>query len=353
MTLFTDEELGIDSGFPCAYHPPGTWGWSGEDADEFLALFEDWSYCDRIIAKSGLIQRRKGLTFAYDPEHTQVRGAYDAMLQTVDEDHCHGPVLPSSEAPDKVRKLASVLTARLHEMPGYEPRQDVTGVIVKRQINFLSLQYYRDHAVQIGWHDHSEDRGVDTPVFIVSTGKDARPFHLMLQNDKSKQWSKSAEHGSLIVMPASFNDTHFHAVLPEKNPCGVRISIVGKILTPPRVWCCRKGHPHPKYAQYVGCGPSKWGGGCQCHREVLQKGTIYGNDHDPFHGHNNWIARNEAGFREYAEKKMLDPAFRAQAIKDLHGKHLLCWCIQDGPERAPFCHARVWLDVVNRPEGKT
>jgi len=339
VTLFTDEELGIDSGFPCAYHAPGTWGWPVEDAEEFLAFFKDWSYCDRIIAKSGLIQRRKGLTFAYDPEHTQVRGAYDAMLQTVDDDHCHGPVLPSREAPDIVRKLAGVLTARLRKMPGY----------AGRQINFVSLQYYRDHTVQIGWHDHSEDRGVDTPVFIVSTGAE-RPFHLMLQKDKNALSSRVTEHGSLLVMPASFNDSHFHAVLPEKHPCGVRISVVGKILTPPRVWCCRKDHPHPKYAQYVGCGPSKWGGGCQCHREILQKGTIYGNDHDPFHGHNNWIARDETGFHEYAEKKMLDPAFRAQAIKELRGKHLLCWCPQPGDsgyEEGSFCHARVWLEVVN------
>lgn len=337
--LFTDEELGIDSGFPCAYHAPGTWGWSIPKADEFLAFFKDWSYCDRIIAKSGLIQKRKGLTFAYDPDHTQVRGAYDAMLQTVDEEHCDGPVLPSSEAPDIVRELANVLTARLREMPGY----------AGRQMNFLSLQYYKDETVQIGWHDHSEDRGVDTPVFIVSTGYDARPFRLMLQSDKTKQWRKPAEHGSLIVMPASFNDTHFHAVLPEKRPCDVRISIVGKILTPPRVWCCRKGYPHPKYAQYVGCGPSQWGGGCQCHREILQKGTIYGNDYEPFNRHKKWIAHTEEEFRAYAEKKMQDPKFRAQAIKDLKGKHLLCWCIQDGPNRAPFCHARVWLDIVNDP----
>jgi len=45
---------------------------------------------------------------------------------------------------------------------------------------------------------------------------------------------------------------------------------------------------------------------------------------------------------------MLGPAFRAQAIKELRGKHLLCWCPQDGPDREEFCHARVWKEVVNR-----
>lgn len=39
MTLFTDEELGIESEFACAYHAPGTWGWSVEDADELHSYF--------------------------------------------------------------------------------------------------------------------------------------------------------------------------------------------------------------------------------------------------------------------------------------------------------------------------
>jgi len=107
----------------------------------------------------------------------------------------------------------------------------------------------------------------------------------------------------------------------------------------PRVF--RVQEPHPRFAVYVGC---KYG---------LYEGSIYGNSYRPFDvdGHKNSpIAHTEAEFREYAEKKWLDPDFRAQAIKDLRGKHLLCWCIQDGPNRAPFCHARVWLDIVNRPE---
>ncbi len=59
------------------------------------------------------------------------------------------------------------------------------------------------------------------------------------------------------------------------------------------------------------------------------------------------IATNEKDFRAYAIKNMQDPAFRTQAIKDLRGKHLLCWCIQEGPKRDKFCHARVWLELAN------
>ena len=60
------------------------------------------------------------------------------------------------------------------------------------------------------------------------------------------------------------------------------------------------------------------------------------------------VADNEKDFRAYAIKRLRDPAFRARAINDLRGKDLLCWCIQDGPKRQKFCHARVWLDLVNQ-----
>jgi hypothetical protein len=89
---------------------------------------------------------------------------------------------------------------------------------------------------------------------------------------------------------------------------------------------------------YVGC---KYG-----HYE----GTIYGNAHKPLEGPYPKAGNSEAEIRSYAEDKMRDPAFREQAIKDLRGKHLLCWCIQDGTEPASFCHARVWLEIVNRSE---
>jgi Domain of unknown function (DUF4326) len=84
--------------------------------------------------------------------------------------------------------------------------------------------------------------------------------------------------------------------------------------------------------------------------KVVREGTIYGNDVKPLERHSHPIAQTEEEFRLYAENKMFDDTFRTKVIKDLRGKHLLCWCIQDGPERAPFCHARVWLDIVNRPE---
>jgi len=344
--------------FPAEYLQAHEWGWSKERATEFFEFFDKWLYCDRettYIDKAtgerkgtGKVLNRKGVAFAYDPDHTQVRGTADELEQTVDEDHCDGPVIASKDAPPIVRELANKLTAYLRAMPGYE----------NRAINYISVIKYPDEKAQIWWHAHGEDNGVDTPVLIVSTGE-PRPFHLCLQEGNKQvrarkatkvigpHWSRIAEHGSLIVMPASFNDTHLHAILPESEPCGPRISVNTKCLIPPRVFSI-KGRRYPRFAVYVGC---RYPGVNEADKP-FKEGTVYGNDYEPFKGHYKPIARNETDFRMYAEKKWLDPDFRAQAIKDLRGKHLLCWCIQDGPNRAPFCHARVWLDIVNRPEGK-
>ena len=112
----------------------------------------------------------------------------------------------------------------------------------------------------------------------------------------------------------------------------------------PRVYCCRAGMAYPPDAVYVGCKTLS----------PPREGTPFGNAKNPLvppshpdSHHNSPIADNEKDFRAYAVKKMLDSKFRSKAIKDLRGKHLLCWCMQDGPRRQEFCHARVWLELVN------
>src|SRR5208283_2452971 len=60
---------------------------------------------------------------------------------------------------------------------------------------------------------------------------------------------------------------------------------------------------------------------------------------------------SEREFRAYAIGKLKDPAFRVEAEK-LRGKDLLCWCVQEGKRRAAFCHARVWLELINNAQGE-
>jgi hypothetical protein len=329
-----------------------------------------------------------------------------------------------------------------------------------KPINYLSFIAYENEGDHIDWHQHNEDRCRDATVYIVSMGE-VRTFGLRRVCEKhricdkcsetchssrktlcksckamrSKQrgcptgckkshehyvpcpdcettpahWkSIQPEHGSVIVLPDSYNRSHEHAILGkqdkggDKRPKQLRVSINSKHIrkedllyierenrmamthgddvpedswprtdglmplfketvrfpifsegvppkaseklrawgNKPRVWYCRAGNQYPPDAVYVGCLTARF------------PGTVYGNDYEPFKGHKNWVATNEKDFRAYAIKKMQDPAFRAQTIKDLRGKHLLCWCVQDGPKRSKFCHARVWLELVNLKHGR-
>jgi hypothetical protein len=350
--LFTDEELGIDgSECPVVYHAPGTWGWSNEDANEFHEYFLHHDTCHLPNPHNPeMLLKTKSVAYCSDVRSSQCYGGYNdpfdpkphkALKKEQEEDHCHGPVLSSSGAPECIRSLQRALNDILHGMPGYE----------KHQVNYLSVMHYPDENTGIGWHKHDEDNGCDTPVLLVSTGA-VRDFYLgeIVKGRKPKDgpdvyWKKPMEHGSLIIMPDAMNYTHWHAILkntPENRkkygvpniPYGPRISINTKCLRQPRVFSIKARHP--RWAVYVGC---KYG---------QYAGTRYGNGVNPFEGHCPAISKDEVGFRAYAEKRMQEPAFREQAIQDLSGKHLLCWCIQDGPDRGPFCHARVWLEIVNR-----
>ena len=340
-TLTGLEQYFVESPFPAEYTPNFL---TPKEADDFFSFFNDWHYCDYKIVKSGLVLKRKGVAFAADPNHTQVRGSkasgvtYGAMDTENDDDDCNDGVLLLSRdenTPAVLRSLQAKLTAKLRTMVGYE----------QRTVNYLSVIRYSDETVGIDWHKHSEDNGIDTPVLIVSVGA-VRPFHLRLQKDPNQKWEQDAGHGSLIVLPASFNDTHKHAILKEKHPCGVRISVNTKCLTKPKVFSLKDGWgQYPRWAVYVGCRYEVSG-------KLVKEGTPYGNGTNPLAGHAGAI-RTEAAFRKYVAERMSDPAFRTQALDDLRGKHLLCWCRQSGPDRAEFCHARVWLEAVNRAHAKS
>lgn len=336
-----DAQTLIDSPFPCAYLAPGTWGWSVQNADELHHYFLNFNACHLPNPYNDTLLNTLSVSYARDPNNSQCFGGYrdpskpkNKALEE-EEEHCSGLVLPSSQAPNCIRELQQVLNSLLHKMAGYE----------KSQINYLSVMHYPDENAGITWHKHAEDNGCDTPVLLVSTGA-VRDFYVgKINKTKPKApdvwWKRPMEHGSLVVMPDAMNYTHWHAILkntPENRrkydvpnvSYGPRISINSKCLRKPTVF--RIQEPHPRWAVYVGCKYGKY------------EGTPYGNGVNPIKGHYPAVADTEEGFRNYAEQKMLDPVFREQAIRDLRGKHLLCW------KHPGWCHAQVWLEIVNRPE---
>lgn len=221
---------------------------------------------------------------------------------------------------------------------------------VCKDVNYMSILKYPDGNAHIDWHQHGEDRWHDSPVWDVSVGPTERMFWAReIDNPKTTKIGALAGVGSLITLPSSMNTTHQHAILKDETT-SVRYSINCKSLPLTGVWDCHAGKNYPKKgvnfhedAVYVGCRTRDRKG------NVLREGTIFGNGADPSKSPDGGF-ETEAEFREYAERKMQDPAFRAEVEKQLRGKHLLCWCVQKGPKREKFCHARVWLEIANRPE---
>jgi hypothetical protein len=205
-----------------------------------------------------------------------------------------------------------------------------------QEINYISILKYPNSEAVINWHNHAEDRWHNSPVWDVTVGPTERRFWAReVANPKTTVTSVLAEVGSLVTLPSSMNTTHEHAILKDKT-MGVRYSINCKSLPLYGVWDCHAGKNYPKDAVYVGRRVMDRKG------NVIREGTIFGNgmtDKDAF--------KTEAEFREYAEKQLENPAFRAE-VEKLRGKHLLCWCVQTGPDRDEFCHARVWLEIANR-----
>jgi hypothetical protein len=112
----------------------------------------------------------------------------------------------------------------------------------------------------------------------------------------------------------------------------------------PNVWDCHAGKNYPADAVYVGCRVRNRKGG------VIREGSIFGNGANPVVSHKGAL-HTESEFRAYAIEKLKDPLFRAEAEK-LRGRDLLCWCVQEGKRRAEFCHARVWLELLNNSQGE-
>jgi len=284
------------------------------------------------------------------------------------------------------------------------------SLLALKPVNYISTIGYEDETDKIDWHQHAEDRARDARVFIVSLGE-TRTFGLReicpqcrvceacnfaacdghknecaecvtakqhrkwcsVTNNRQNWTLFQPTHGSLITIPSDHNWTHEHAVLVDKPPKGLRISFNTKCLPTdetldefiarmerpssadqrrttavprliePKIYDCHAGCKYPADAIYVGCKVQRGG-------KVIRPGTIYGNGVDPLKGHYPMAAANDGEFREYAIRRMQDPVFRAQAIRELRGKYLLCWCKQDGPNRSEFCHARIWLEFINSQE---
>ena len=167
-------------------------------------------------------------------------------------------------------------------------------------------------------------------------GVDLQPFDLLICDNHTEL------HGNTGPLVGPKKSGRFSVVAFLHSKVVDYANREGDWKPKPGVWDCHAGKEYPKDAVYVGCRTGDRKGG------ILREGHIFGNGAKPEVSHHGGF-HTEHEFRAYAiEKLRTDPAFQSEA-ENLRGKDLLCWCEQEGPNREEFCHARVWLDLVNNP----
>jgi hypothetical protein len=162
-------------------------------------------------------------------------------------------MVPLKDAPAEIVSLQRKLT-------------DLAG----KEVNYFSLQAYENERDHIGWHQHREDTCRDARVFIISLGERRSfgvdklcPECLLCDNCNRRRCRLKAppcsapekcqaakkhrptcsvskqtktvllpKHGSLIALTSEANDWYEHAVLDDKEPKGLRISINTKCIPP-------------------------------------------------------------------------------------------------------------------------
>lgn len=232
-------------------------------------------------------------------------------------------------APDEVKAIA----ANLSNFAG-------------KSINYLSFIAYMNNRSGMTFHQHDEDRvQPDMSVYCVSLGAirtvALRPLGCI---DKSQYEILRPAHGSLYILPSSYNDTHEHAVLADKESCGIRVCVNCKHVESP-LW---RGRRHAKDNEMPPSPDSpriRWGSSADYPDAVyVGRRNTRGTFAYPATPFGNYLKLSPlAKFREYALDKMKDAAFAAQ-VETLRGKDLLCpWCKPNDSN----CHARVWLEIAN------
>jgi DNA adenine methylase len=249
------------------------------------------------------------------------------------------------QAPELYKRLADAITA-------YQLSQGLANPCTC----LSTIGYLPDD--HMNFHQHREDKKrEDQTVYVISLGA-VHPVAIRpLGCEDKSQWEIIyPKHGSLYVLPSSYNLTHEHAVLEGNDysygglriginckhiPAGLSPHEMLKACSRPagapqdkkpkpgawvhptlglKVWCCREGYESPSDAVLV------------------DRTTQFGN-------HHRWNlkdASERGGWETEARDKARTVEFRP-LLESLRGKDLLCWC----KPSEPFCHARIWLELAN------
>jgi alkylated DNA repair dioxygenase AlkB len=221
---------------------------------------------------------------------------------------------------------------------------------VGRQVNYVSLMCYVGETGHLGWHQHKEDKGHDTPVMIVPCGQE-RKFSYRLKGSNERH-DVLTRNGSLVVLPSSFNDTHEHAILDDKTATGTRYAINAKCMD--EIYYGETAAPAESVRLLVQSAPAPEPSNLIAH---VNEGR-----HDVYIGrritrgkHNFpasiWGNHNHLNLAEYEAYVRSSPEL-LQQLPSLKGKVLGCWHTVADRRKGLVCHGDVLLKLVNEFDDK-
>ncbi len=273
-------------------------------------------------------------------------------------------MMPLDEAPAEVKSLAE----KLSKLAG-------------KPVNYFSFVGYENEKDHIDWHQHGEDKCRDARVLIISLGEvrtfgirklcdecrvcddcnkkmcggEAQPSCTKCREvhkhrktckackDKSKWTLLQPEHGSLITLPDSYNNTHEHAVLDDKGPKGFRVSINTKHISAEDI-AAGNGYI-PKEHRHG--GPTSKTEVVHCMKDsydvyIGRRNNRAGLPESPF------ANRSNGDYRTYFLQKLKDDPYFPGKVLKLHGKKLGCWCKGTSRDFSQ-CHGHIvaeWADKL-------
>lgn len=99
--------------------------------------------------------------------------------------------------------------------------------------NVCVLNHYESEREHLGWHaDDSPEQDQEHPICVVSFGAE-RELWVRLQGATGHTPPEDRflmTEGSLFVMPAGYQNTHFHKIPKGDRPCGLRVSLTYRKL---------------------------------------------------------------------------------------------------------------------------
>jgi len=226
-------------------------------------------------------EKRRDFDWGYYEPSFLSREEADALFEMAQTQPRYRPVIKRSGHP--LRRCASSCWSvrdRKDDSVGMIPLDEAPQEIIslqrklsdlaRKEVNYFSLQAYENERDHIGWHQHREDKCRDARVFIISLGErrsfgvdklcsecllcdacnqrrchpDGPPCAARSKCQAAKKHRKTClvrkstktvllpQHGSLIALTSEANNWYEHAVLDDKQPKGLRVSINTKCIPP-------------------------------------------------------------------------------------------------------------------------